>query len=159
MLRYSWPYLWWAWLPAIQSKASEGGVSDMYRRCIYPAEIPGIGNQGRALRLKDKSPWPPCLTVLAPANVCGLKAYCDDEPSSMIIKPKPIAKTPNPVHITGRYCPVRETTIPEKAEVTEAPREYDNILCLYDEYWNSKFTSAVHSYSIPALVADAPSTW
>lgn len=60
--------------------------------------------------------------------------------SSMVIRPMPTVKKANETQSVSRYRPVLLTMIPARADVKEHPNEYGNI-------------------SIPALVAEAPSTW
>jgi hypothetical protein len=56
------------------------------------------------------------------------RTYVVELSSNIIIKPIPAVKIAYETHITGRYCPVRETTIPETADMTAHPRENGSIL-------------------------------
>lgn len=74
----------------------------------------------------------------------------------MIINPSPSVKTAKPAHITLRYSPVRDTSTPDTADITAAPKEYDSILQTVDYRQQRMLENA---YSTPALVAEAPNTW
>jgi hypothetical protein len=54
--------------------------------------------------------------------------HIDEVPSNWIIRPIPRVKIAKATHITGRYCPVRETKTPATAEKNEHPKEKVNIL-------------------------------
>jgi len=63
------------------------------------------------------------------------RTYVVELSSNIIIRPIPAAKTAYETHIIGRYCPVRETIIPETADITAHPRENGSILDGRSDSW------------------------
>jgi len=51
------------------------------------------------------------------------KTHPEEVLSSMIIKPMPSVKMRYATHMTARYCPVRDTSTPETADVKAHPKE------------------------------------
>lgn len=69
------------------------------------------------------------------------RTYVVESSPNIIIRPIPAAKIAYETHITGRYCPVRETTIPETIDMTAHPRENGSILDGRSDLWLSCWRS------------------